>query len=286
MKKLFVLGIVLLLTLTACSSLFGNSAAPTQDVQAAIAGTLAVQNAIGTMTAQTAAAQVVIPPTEIPTIAVPPTSVPPTVAPVSLVKATANKNANCRSGPAANFDYIGVLSQGATADVIGKNTEFGKWWKVKLADGSECWVVDDAVTLAGDTGSLALLESPKTPTPKPPPSWAGNWTLYVSNGNYGASINEIVSMATTISQSGNSLTFSYRGWGMDFTSNGTLSANGLTFNGYEGGSYGWNSQLYWIMDPNNPNQFRGKWYTGGGTMNDGPFCGSRNGAPMPSPCRP
>jgi hypothetical protein len=286
MKKLLVIFFTLTLTLTSCQSLLKPPADTSTSIQTAIEQTMAVQNAISTFMAQTQAAVPVIPPvalpTAIPTIAIQPTIVPPTAAP--SVRATATKNANCRSGPAANFDYIGVLNQGESAAVIAYNLEFGKWWQIVMADGKQCWVINDAVSLTGELALVPLVNSPKTPTPKPAPSWAGGWVLYVTNGNYGEAF-DYLAMNTTIVQSGNELRFTYTGWGMSFTSNGTLSADGLIFNGYEGGSGGWTSQLYFVMDPANPNQFRGKWYTHGNTANDGWYCGSRNGAPMPNPCR-
>jgi uncharacterized protein YgiM (DUF1202 family) len=284
MKKLFVLGVVILFTLSACSSLLGGKAEPTQDIKAALEQTLAVQNAIGTIIAQTQAV-VTEDPALVPTIQEPTATTAPTETPVPSVKALANTNANCRSGPAANFDYLGVFSQGATADVIGKNTDFGKWWKIKLGDGTECWVTEDAITLTGETGSVMAFESPKTPTPKPPPDWNGTWTLYMSGGTYkpGSDVN---TFTTTMTQSGNKLTFSYRGWGSTFYFSGTVSPDGMSVSGSEWGDNGYSGAAYLVRNPSNLNQFRGKWYVGGDPQNDGSYCGSKNGAGMPSPCRP
>jgi uncharacterized protein YraI len=288
MKKIIALCFIFVLLVTACKPILKDQGSSV-DINAAIQQTLDVQNQAATLVAQTQAAaavvapvQPVVAPIEIPTIAV-----PPTTAPVASVKATAIKNANCRSGPASNFDYLSVLNQGASADVIGKNTDFGKWWKVKLVDGTECWVVDDAVTLAGDTGSLALLESPKTPTPVPPPSWAGNWTMKLSGSfeNTGADVNVF---NTSITQSGNSISFSYNMWSQEFSCFGTVSADGMTVNGTmvssDGGGRTWN--FYFVRVPSNLNQFRGKYWWGGDASMDGMSCGAKNGAALPDPCRP
>jgi uncharacterized protein YraI len=286
MKKLIVVFLILALTLTGCQTILGKLTNDSGAVQNEVQQTVEQQNMIATYIAQTQGAiqaSQVVPATAIPVVLA--TVVPPTKAAALSVKAVATKNANCRSGPAVNFDLVEDFPQGSTATVIAMNTEFGKWWQVTLADGKQCWLIDDALTLSGDTTSVAMVDSPSTPTPKPLPSWAGNWTIYETNGNYAEAF-DVSAMPTVIKQTGNQLSFSYSGFGMQFTSSGTVSADGLSFTGYEGGSYGWASQLYAVIDPATPNQFRGKWYTNGNGSNDGWFCGSRNGAPMPNPCRP
>jgi uncharacterized protein YraI len=288
MKRTFAIAMILVLLLAACTSLLKPNDSNV-DVQTAIEQTMAVQNAIATFTAQTQGAPapvvpVAVEPTAIPTIAiVPATAVPPTAE--SSVEAKATKNANCRSGPATNFDYIGVLNQGETAKVIGHNLEFGKWWQVVLADGKQCWVIEDAVNLSGDTNSVAMINSPKTPTPIPAPDWNGKWTIWMSGGT-AKPTTDMDSFSVTMVQKGNVLTFSYSAWGQTFFFTGTVSADGMTVSANEGGDMGYSGLAYFVRNPSNLNQFRGRWYIGGDPQNDGTYCGSKNGAPMPDPCRP
>ena len=97
------------------------------------------------------------------------------------LRVSANINVNCRMGPAANFPLVVSLKAGETAAVIGKNTENGPYWKVRLENGKECWLTGDAVSLSGSADAVAMIISPATPTPIPPPSWNGNWTILFSD---------------------------------------------------------------------------------------------------------
>jgi hypothetical protein len=287
MKKLLPVFILLVFVLSGCSSLLGKLAEPTPDVAAAVEQTLAVQSAVQTLVAETqmaaqAQASVEAPATATPVVEQPTATVTPV--PTSSVAAQAVKNANCRSGPDSNFEYLSVLDQGATAPVIGKNTDFGKWWKVRLADGTECWVIEDAITLTGDTQAVASLVSPITPTPIPAPDWNGTWTMWIS-GTFENKSSDVTSTTVKMVQTGNNLTYSFRLWGLDFTAYLTVSADGMVASGTlvreQGGT--WNLYLYRV--PENLNQFRGKWYYGSDKSLDGQNCGSKNGAPMPNPCR-
>lgn len=291
MKKSFVLFVVFILAITACSMLPGNSPEPTADIQAAIAQTIEVQNAIASAVVQTqmagqpTATLAVIPANPIPPSAEKSTPVPATAEPaVSEVKVTAITNANCRSGPAANFGLIGKLVQGDSAVVIGKNTDFGKWWKVRLADNNECWIVEDAITITGDTNSIVAIQSPKTPTPNAGPDWNGTWTIWMSGDGGNTSLTV---MTAKMTQVGNKLTFNYTAWGVTFYFTGTVSDDGMTVNGSEyGEGAGYTGDAWFVRNPSNLNQFRGKWYVNGDRSLDGAYCGAKNGAPMPDPCRP
>jgi uncharacterized protein YraI len=284
MKKIVTISIVLLFVLSGCGLLLPGT--PTVDpVAQAIAQTAAVQSAASTLMAQ---AQPVTPPTEapiptaIPIVEVQPTAVPPTAVP--SVQATATKNANCRSGPAANFDYIGVLNQGETANVIGHNLEFGKWWQVILADGKQCWVIEDAVSLSGDLNTVAMVASPSTPTPIPAPNWTGNWTLFIDGSFTPGEAPQ--SASTTMTQSGNEVKFNFAGFGSNFFCTGVVSADGMTVQGNMGSDWGGGWTFRLVRVEGNLNQFRGKWFVNGADRMDGGMCGFKSGAGMPSPCRP
>ena len=101
----------------------------------------------------------------------------PTPTEVPTVKATTNLNANCRLGPDKVFALVELLNSGTTALVIGQYTANGQWWKVRTDSGKECWVLGSNVSITGDTNLVAMLESPPTPTPVPPPTWNGDWNL-------------------------------------------------------------------------------------------------------------
>jgi uncharacterized protein YraI len=286
MKKFFVISIVLLFLLTSCNLL--SPATPTVDpVVKAMQQTLDVQNAVATLQAQTQAAAPVVPPTSaVPTLApvVPTVAAPPTEVPV--VKVTANVNANCRSGPGGNFDYMGVLNQGQSADVIGKFTGNGTWWKVKLGD-KECWVTGDAVAVTGDANSVAMLVSPPTPTPVPPPNWTGSWTILFSDNPTSPEINASV-IYITMTQTGQTVTANFVSGGsphFNISIVGTVSADGKTVNGtltYSTTPY----VLLLVRTAENIKQFRGKFYAASNPGFDGAMCGGTGGASYPSPCRP
>lgn len=285
MKRAVLSGVILVFLLSACGLIQSQQNEPTVDIQAAIEQTMAIQNAASTMVAQTlAAANAQVAQNQAPVVYNTPIPPTPTAEPTVSVKATASKNANCRSGPASNFDLLGTLSQGASADVIGKNSDFGQWWKVRLADGTECWVTEDAISLAGDTSIVAAVTSPKTPTPIPAPDWNGTWNLWIS-GTFENKSDDISMITVKMVQTGNQLTYSFTIWGLHFTAYLTVSADGMSASGslvrQEGGT--WSIQLFRV--PGNLDQFRGKWYYGTDKSVDGENCGSRNGEPKPNPCR-
>ena len=178
MKKLIAIFICLSFLFSACSILGG--AKSTEDpVIAAMQGTLAVEQAAANIMAQTQGA------ISGSTDQVAPPAVAATEEPIKTdepgVTASANINVNCRLGPAVNFPLVVSLKAGETAAVIGKNTDNGPYWKVRLENGKECWVIGSAVSLSGSADAVAMVVSPPTPTPIPPPDWNGTWTLRNSN---------------------------------------------------------------------------------------------------------
>ena len=131
--------IVMMLLLTSCSLL--GKADPTEDpVIAAMQGTLAVEQAAANIMAQTQGAA------SVSTDQVAPPVAAATEEPVKTdepgVMASANINVNCRLGPAANFPLVVSLKTGESAEVIGKNMDNGLYWKVRLENGKECWLLE------------------------------------------------------------------------------------------------------------------------------------------------
>jgi len=290
MKKLIAIFLVLALLLAGCQTLLGGSQNTAGAVQTAVQQTVQQQDMMGTFIAQTMSVAAV-PATAVPVIATAqPTEAPTqalptaTVVAVAAVTATANENANCRLGPAKNFDFVEVFKAGSTGDVIALNTEFGKWWQLSLADGKKCWVVDGSVTITGDQSKVAMVNSPATPTPVPPPSWNYTWSIWIEGGfTPGESSNAKLSIQFV--QTGQQVTFETEVWGLTLDGQGTVSANGMSLTGTL--TNGINTfTLYLVRDPSNLNQFRGKWYIPNNPEWDGAFAGFINGAGYPSPLRP
>ncbi len=88
---------------------------------------------------------------------------------VCVPLATALMNVTCRKGPLSDYDDVGYMLEGESAEVQGRNAE-GSWWYVFLADAKVyCWVWSGAVETTCDVNSLSVVEAPplpvKTPTP-------------------------------------------------------------------------------------------------------------------------
>jgi uncharacterized protein YgiM (DUF1202 family) len=288
MKKLFAMSFILIFVLSACNLLL--PATPTVDpVAVAIAQTMAVQSAAQTLVAQmqpTVAPTAALPPTQAIPPTVEPTVAPPTPEPVVQITATAFMNANCRSGPGGNFTYLGVLNNGETAVVLGKNLDNGTWWKVTLPNLKECWVTGDAVNVTGDVTKVALLVSPPTPTPIPPPNWSGQWVILFSDEPTRPEANASV-INITMTQTGNALfaTFTSVKYGDPIKISATVSADGKTVTGSL--TYGSTPYvIYLVRNPDDVKQFRGKFYRATDPGFDGAICGGTLGASYPSPCRP
>jgi len=254
---------------------------PTQDVNAVVQTGVALTQAAN---APVVPADTLAPVVILPTMTSGPVLPTNTTAPA--VQGTANYSANCRSGPGANFSMLVVISQGSKVDIIGTNkaTDGSLWWLVRSTGNPDCWLVDGALSITGDKGSVAVVVSPPTPTPLPIPTWGYTWTYWIGGGFDGA-VDD--GGTITFTQTGNIITGTYYNWGYQFNVTGTVSADGMTVNGTAtrtADSFVWPFVLK--RDPSNLNQFRGSWWwTGGGTSWDGSWCGAMNGAAKPSPCK-
>ncbi|MDH5505823.1 MAG: hypothetical protein OEZ02_01210 [Anaerolineae bacterium] len=78
------------------------------------------------------------------------------------VSVTGEDNANCRSGPGAEYSIDGLLAAGENASVLGQNAE-GTWAFVQLENGRECWVWQGALTEDSDFGGAEVFPDPPTP---------------------------------------------------------------------------------------------------------------------------
>lgn len=78
---------------------------------------------------------------------------------VPLVTATAN--VNIRSGPGTVYDIVGLLPQGQTANVVGRNDAY-TWWYIDVA-GGHGWVAGSVVTSACIPQVVQVVAAPPTP---------------------------------------------------------------------------------------------------------------------------
>lgn len=78
---------------------------------------------------------------------------------------------NVRNGPGVQYDRVGFLLKGDSADIMGRDPESG-WWKIVCpaeAEGEECWVSGGAqYTAVAKADGVPVAAIPPTPTPIPP----------------------------------------------------------------------------------------------------------------------
>ena len=247
---------------------------------------------IGTNIALTQAANVPVVPADtlapvvvLPTMTSAPVLPTNTVAPA--VSGVINYTANCRSGPGANFPMLVILNPGTQVSITGTNkaTDGSLWWVVQSAGNPDCWVVDGAVSITGNKGSVVVVVSPPTPTPIPPPSWTNDWFIWQWQGvTLGGEYESHTTL--TMVQTGNYATWSYTIESIYYHGSGTVSPDGMLIIGTETDMYNRSYGVRFERNPSNLNQFRGRWWWAGNESSDGAYCGSINGAPKPSPCKP
>lgn len=141
--------------------------------------TLSSQDVIHTAEAIAEATRSAITPTQTrmpitPTVTTPPmTPTPSETATPGMAMATANYNANVRTGPGEEYDWVDFFLAEQVAELLGRydNPSSGTWWYLRRIEiGLDGWVWGGAVTLAGDTSGVPYLEPPPTPTSTPKPT--------------------------------------------------------------------------------------------------------------------
>lgn len=96
------------------------------------------------------------------------TSTPEFTATPSVPQVSVSTNTNCRTGPGTQYDLIGGLNVGQSAEVVGKSTSTG-YWIIKTPGGSStCWLWGNYATVSGNTANLPEYPVPATPTPSLP----------------------------------------------------------------------------------------------------------------------
>jgi uncharacterized protein YraI len=77
---------------------------------------------------------------------------------------TTNTDANVRGGPGQVYNILGVIPQGGTAAVSGRNSE-GTWWYIQFAagPGGYAWIAGSVTTATCIPTALAVIAAPPTP---------------------------------------------------------------------------------------------------------------------------
>ena len=70
--------------------------------------------------------------------------------------------ANCRTGPATNYDRIASFAQDTYLTPIGRNTD-STWWYVQ-SGSTKCWISASTGHTTGSVSSLPVVSAPPTPT--------------------------------------------------------------------------------------------------------------------------
>lgn len=177
-KRIFSAALVLaiVLTLTACNLPTAENKS-TPEASAA-GGQASVEQAAGTIVAQTLTAgaptltNTAPPPSESFTPTLTPTlTLPPTSKVVTLV---VTKDTYCRQGaPVSAFKSVVIIKSGQQVEVISRNPENDSYYvKNPYEDNSSCWIYGKGLTLTGNAEelSIATLEPTPTPTRTPTPN--------------------------------------------------------------------------------------------------------------------
>jgi len=177
---------------------------------------------------------------------------------------------NCRSGPGKQYDIIGALLVGETAQVVGRTAD-GQYWIIKNPDrAGECWLWDYYASVTGPTDPLPIFTPPPTPTPQF--TWEGTWEA-VNAPTTGFGI--ILSLAVNVDGRQFSAVMNIPGADPMLLS-GTISDDWLTVSGIWSDSTGSGPIKIFALGTD---QFNGN-SKNGETLE---FCGTRSGA-FPTPC--
>lgn len=102
-----------------------------------------------------------------------PTDTPTPGTPTATVPAnpglTTQTDLNVRAGPSLEYDLLGLLPFGVSAEIIGRS-EDGQWWQIRFAPAANGlgWVsADPAFANTFKTESVPVIPAPPLPTPTP-----------------------------------------------------------------------------------------------------------------------
>ncbi len=97
------------------------------------------------------------------------TSEPPTITVPTIPSLKTLTDLNVRSGPGFEYDLIGLLPSGTTAEIIGRS-EDQQWWQIRFAPVAEGvgWVsADPTYSSAINVANIPVVPAPPLPTPTP-----------------------------------------------------------------------------------------------------------------------
>jgi hypothetical protein len=156
--------LVLMLSIAGCNMPSNQSVTPNAYTAAALTVTsLAGTEAVGTPQPTLTLFATLPPPTTTAstnTSAPPPATQPPAT-PGGPMFVT-DVGANCRTGPATNYDKIASFAQGSYIPLVGRNAD-STWWQVKSGNIT-CWISGTTGRTSGPLGNIPVVQAPPTPT--------------------------------------------------------------------------------------------------------------------------
>gem|GEM_PF-3101545 len=163
----FITTLILMVFLGSTACNLPSNATATQDPYEAAAMTVTAL-AAAEQAGQPIASATLAPTFAMPTAAFTATSSQPlpTVAQVTATPSgtffVVDVGANCRTGPATNYDRVTSFAQGTYVTLVGHNTD-NSWWYV-LTGSVNCWISASTGHTSGPTSALPLVAAPPTPT--------------------------------------------------------------------------------------------------------------------------
>lgn len=209
-----------------------------------------------------------------PSAATTPSSTPsPTLSPTPPApRASLTGSTNCRNGPLKVYDLVIALPRGAQVELVGKNNS-GTYWYIRDEAGRECWLFGGFAEVSGETEQLPIFTPPPSPTPMH--FWAGTWTISYYDDQGRMELSEDEQWISGVANFSEDQRFDIIAVIAD---GGTLVNGDLMVNGETIVIFTW-----YLADSGD--QFVGTWTEWGGDAT-GPFCGAREGVPLPVPCAP
>jgi len=156
--------IVLLMASLACSQATPVPPPDPNALNTSIAQTVAARQTEAVLTNPPTATNTSVPST--PTLTLEPTlSVTPDFTPtLETPLITVSVDTNCRTGPGAIFQQVGILLVGETAEVVGREPK-GEYWYIRNPDEDPeyCWVWGEYASLTGNLLPLLFVSPPPPP---------------------------------------------------------------------------------------------------------------------------
>jgi len=191
-----------------------------------------------------------------------------------IPRVSVSVDTNCRTGPSTQFDLVGALLVGESAELVGRSSE-GNYWIIKNPDAAgNCWLWGQYASVSGPTSTLALYTPPPTPTPLF--TWDGTWSVWI--GPIAGPFNPYTMTVTTSGEN-----FS----GSMVVPSGTVYLNGTMIDGRTTVKGTWTITIStgnFEFISLGSNQFQGNYYSTTNPTLVYAWCGARGGSSQPSPC--